>query len=126
GGPVGARARGRGGGGGAGGGGAGGWGAGGCGGGGGAGGGLSFFKGGAGRGRRPPPAVFGRPVDAAPTPGGELRLPRSSPPDLVVDRRERRRMLDVVGQPRAHLSSEGLLVVGEAEVHYRSQNRSRW
>jgi hypothetical protein len=71
------------------------------------------------------PAVLGRPVNADPASGRQLRLPPSPPGDLVVDGLEGGRVLDVRGQPLPHLRREGALVVGEAEVHYRSQKRSR-
>ena len=53
--------------------------------------------------------------------GRELRLPAPPPLEIVL------RALEVGAQPLADLIREGLLVVGECEVHrgYRSQKRPR-
>ena len=59
-------------------------------------------------------------------PPASSRLPRAAELDLLGDRLEARRHLDVRGEPLADLARERLLFGGEREVHaYRSQNRSR-
>jgi hypothetical protein len=77
-------------------------------------------------GRGATPAVFARPVDPDPSFRRELRLPSATPRNFLVDRVERRRKLDVRREPGANFLRERALVVGEAQVHYKSQKRSRW
>jgi len=76
--------------------------------------------------RRAPPAVLRGPVDPDPTAGRELRLPGAPELDLVGDRGEPGRHLHVIGEPRADLHRERLLLGREREIHQRSQKRSRW
>ena len=60
--------------------------------------------------RRATAAVLDRPVDADPAVCGELRLPRPAALDLVGDRLEPRRHLEVVREPLADLGRERLLL----------------
>ena len=68
-------------------------------------------------GRGAASSVLGRPVDADPASGRQLRLPLPSPGHLLVDRPEGRWVLDVRGEPFAHVGGEGALLLAEAEIH---------
>ncbi len=81
--------------------------------------------------RRGVPAAVGRgPLDPHPAIGGQLRLPRPPPGDLLIGVGEVGRRLQMVGQPRPHLGGERLLGIGEGEVHRlrgpRSVGGRRW
>ena len=67
--------------------------------------------------RRVATAVAPRPLDADPSIGGELRLPPSSPVELVVGGRERGWRLDVRAQPVADLGRERFFFRREGQVH---------
>ena len=67
--------------------------------------------------RRAATAVLRRPVDADPTVGRELCLPLPSPLDLLLERGEARRELEVRAQPGPDVLGEALLLGTEAQIH---------